>query len=61
MTVRFQADANLNHIILTTATSTGVLIVSQPLPVAAAVDDLLLIWHTTEAEEWINPIRSLPL
>jgi hypothetical protein len=116
MTVRFQADANLNQIILlaarrrepamdfqtameaelsglndpevlaraaregrilvthdrktmprhffafiTTADSAGVLIVPQHLPVAAAVDDLLLIWHATEAEEWINQIRSLPL
>jgi hypothetical protein len=116
MTVRFQADANLNQIILlaarrrepaldfqtalqadlsgvndpevlaraaregrilvthdrktmprhffafiTTTTSAGVLIVPQHLPVAAAVDDLLLIWHTTETEEWINQIRSLPL
>ena len=108
MTVRFQADANLNRIILlaarrrelaldfqtalqaelsgvndpevsalvthdrktmprhffafiTTTTSAGVLIVPQHLPVTAAVDDLLLIWHTTETEEWINQIPSLPL
>lgn len=116
MTVRFQADANLNQIILlvarrwepaldfqtalqaelsgvndpevlaraaregrilvphdrktmprhfftfiTTATSAGVLTVPQHLPVAAAADDLLLICHATEAEEWINQIRSLPL
>jgi hypothetical protein len=46
---------------IATATSAGVLIVPQHLPVTAAVDDLLLIWHTTEAEEWINQIRSLPL
>jgi hypothetical protein len=38
-----------------------VLIVPQHLSVVAAVDDLLLIWHATEAEEWINQIRSLPL
>ena len=46
---------------ITTATSAGVLIIPQQLSVAAAVDDLLLIWHATEAEEWINQIRSLPL
>ena len=46
---------------ITTATSAGVLIIPQHLSVAAAVDDLLLIWHATEAEEWINHIRSLPL
>lgn len=46
---------------ITTATSAGVLIIPQHLSVAAAVEDLLLIWHATEAEEWINQIRSLPL
>jgi hypothetical protein len=46
---------------ISTANSAGVLIVPQHLPVAAAVDDLLLIWHASEAEEWINQIRSLPL
>ena len=46
---------------IATATSAGVLIVPQHLPVAAAVDDLALIWHASEAEEWINKIRSLPL
>ncbi len=46
---------------IATATSAGVLIVPQHLPVAAVVDDLLLIWYATEAEEWINQIRSLPL
>lgn len=46
---------------ITTATSAGVLIIPQHLSVAAAVNDLLLIWYATEAEEWINQIRSLPL
>ncbi|MBI3801070.1 MAG: DUF5615 family PIN-like protein [Deltaproteobacteria bacterium] len=41
--------------------SPGLLIVSQHLPVATAIADLLLIWFTTEAEEWINQIRFLPL
>jgi hypothetical protein len=46
---------------ITTATSAGVLIVPQHLQVAAAVVDLLLISHASEAEEWMNQIRSLPL
>ena len=46
---------------ITEATSAGILIVPQHLPVAAVVDDLLLIWYASEAEEWINQIRSLPL
>ncbi len=42
-------------------TSPGVLIVPQKLPVADVVEDLILIWAASEAEEWINRIRYLPL
>lgn len=41
--------------------SPGVLIVPQKLPVANVVEDLILIWSASEAEEWRNRIRSLPL
>jgi hypothetical protein len=41
--------------------SAGVLIVPQKLPVAQAVDELILVWMATEAEEWTNRIYSLPL
>jgi predicted nuclease of predicted toxin-antitoxin system len=41
--------------------SPGVLVVPQSLPVASAVNDLLLIWFTTEAEDWVNRICFLPL
>lgn len=46
---------------ITSQTSPGVLIVPQKLPVANVVEDLILIWAASEAEEWINRIRSLPL
>jgi hypothetical protein len=46
---------------ITTAISPGVLVIPQRLPVATAVDDLLLIWSTMEADEWSNTIRFLPL
>ena len=42
-------------------TSAGVLLVPQRLPVAAVVEDLLLIWATTETADWHNCITSLPL
>lgn len=42
-------------------TSPGLLIIPQSLPIAAAVEDLLLIWSATEAEEWKNRIVILPL
>jgi hypothetical protein len=41
--------------------SAGVIIVSQRLPPIEAVDELLLIWDATDAEEWINRICYLPL
>jgi Domain of unknown function (DUF5615) len=42
-------------------TSAGVLLVPQRLPIVAVVEDLLLIWAATEAEDWHNCITSLPL
>ena len=42
-------------------TSAGVLVIPQHVPLAAAVEDLLLIWSATEAEEWNNRICFLPL
>jgi hypothetical protein len=41
-------------------TSAGVLLVPQRLPIAAVVEDPLLIWTATEAEDWHNCITSLP-
>ena len=42
-------------------TSPGMLIMPQQLPVATAVEDVLLIWSTRDAEEWRNTIRFPPL
>ena len=41
--------------------SAGVLIVPQKLPISQAVEELLLVWVASEADEWINRIFSLPL
>jgi predicted nuclease of predicted toxin-antitoxin system len=46
---------------IATAQSPGVLIVPQHLSTLAAVDELVLIWATTDASEWINRICRLPL
>jgi hypothetical protein len=46
---------------ITVGQSAGVLIVPQKLSISKAVDDLLLVWTASEAEEWINRIYSLPL
>jgi hypothetical protein len=44
-----------------TQPSTGLLLIPQHLAIASAVDDLLLIWSTMAADEWINLIWYLPL
>jgi len=41
--------------------SSGLIVIPQKLPIRAAVEDLLLIWMASEAEEWINKIQVLPL
>jgi len=42
-------------------TSPGVLIVSQNTEVVRAIEELILIWIASEAEEYINSIRAFPL
>jgi Domain of unknown function (DUF5615) len=41
-------------------TSSGVLVLSQRLPVSDAIDALILVWEASMAEEWIDQIVSLP-
>lgn len=41
--------------------SSGVIVIPQKLSVHAAVEDLVLIWTASEAEEWRNTIQVLPL
>jgi hypothetical protein len=41
--------------------SPGVLLVSQHLPVTEVVDQLILIWAASDADEWLNRICRLPL
>jgi hypothetical protein len=46
---------------ITTRTSAGVILVPQNLPIHQVVEDLMLIWEASEAEEWVNQIDSIPL
>jgi hypothetical protein len=41
--------------------SPGLIVVEQGLEIGAAVEDLLLIWAATDAEEWRDQIGFLPL
>ena len=41
--------------------SAGVLIVSQKTATIVVIEELLLIWSASEAEEWVNRIAVVPL
>lgn len=41
--------------------SSGVVIIAQKVDVSVAIEELLLIWAASDAEEWINLIVDLPL
>ena len=41
--------------------SPGVILVSQELDIGSAIEDLLLIWSATDAEEWIGQLGFVPL
>ena len=41
--------------------SPGVILISQKLALSTAIDDLVTISVASEAEEWANQIRFLPL
>jgi len=42
-------------------TSPGVIIVPQDMPIGQVVHEVYLAWVASEAEEWVNGIRRLPL
>jgi predicted nuclease of predicted toxin-antitoxin system len=41
--------------------SPGVMIIAQKVSVNVAIEELLLIWAASDAEEWTNLIVDLPL
>ena len=44
-----------------TEASQGLIIVSQELDIGQAIEELLLVWAASEAEEWKNAVIFLPL
>ena len=44
-----------------TQISPGVFLVSQDAEIRKVIEDLILIWAASEAEEYVNSIRTLPL
>ena len=41
--------------------SPGLFIISQATDVRVAIDELIMIWSVSEAEEWINSMLTVPL
>ncbi|MBE9103157.1 DUF5615 family PIN-like protein [Vacuolonema iberomarrocanum] len=46
---------------LVNSQSSGVLIVSRKTALEIVIEELILIWSVTTAEEWINRIAKIPL
>ena len=46
---------------MATRPCSGMILVPKKMPIGAAIEDLLLIWQVSEAEEWVNQMRRLPL
>ena len=42
-------------------TSPGLIIVSQDADAALGIEDLLLVWAVTDAEDWVDTIEFVPL
>jgi hypothetical protein len=41
--------------------SAGLIIVSRRLPLEVVIEELLIIWAASSAEEWVDRIAKLPL
>ena len=39
----------------------GVVIVSKKLEISIAIEEIILIWAASQAEEYLNSIRQLPV
>jgi hypothetical protein len=46
---------------VTTQPSPGVFLLSQDVSIRTAVEELVVIWAASEAEEWVNTLQYLPL
>ena len=47
--------------VIASGESPGLLIVPQKLEVQSAIEELLMVWAASEAEEWTNRVARLPL
>ena len=49
--VRFTAGAH----------SPGLILLREAIPISIAIEELILIWNASDAEEWINRLAWIPL
>ncbi len=49
------------HMFVNGQACAGVILVPTRMAIGDAIEDLLLIWHVSKTEEWINQMRRLPL
>jgi Domain of unknown function (DUF5615) len=47
--------------LLQSCSSPGLILISQDLDIGAAIEDLLVIWRASNAEEWRDRLDYLPL
>jgi hypothetical protein len=43
------------------ASSAGVILLREAIPIATAIEELVLIWSVSEAEEWTGRLAWIPL
>ena len=53
MRVRVQADVHLD--------GPGVILIREAIPMSTAIEELVLIWSASEADEWIDRLVWIPL
>jgi len=46
--------------LMRTGSSPGVFLVSQYAPIGEVIDELVLIWAASDADEWRNRIVNIP-
>lgn len=54
-------DARLISTVRGTRPGAGQILVPEKMPIRDAIEDLFAIWPVSEAEEWVNQLRRLPL
>jgi hypothetical protein len=43
------------------STSPGVIVLRKKVSIAAAIDEIVLIWSASDADEWVNRLVWIPL